>query len=355
MTLTVPKVTNMPAIAEIGVMLYPGCQMASVHGMEDMFTVANRLATDRGSAVRIACVRWRHGAEGWTRRDDGSAGAGPSEIVIVPGRLTPPMQAAEAAPYAAWLRARHAEGCVVSSICVGAFLLGHAGLLTGRRATTHWLYTDAFRETFPGVRLTPEAILVEDGDILTAAGMMAWTDLGLRLIQRFLGPTVMAETARFMLVDPAGREQRHYSQFAPRLSHGDAAILRVQHWIQARGGRDVSIPAMAAEAGLEPRTLLRRFQRATGLRPTAYVQEVRVGLARERLEFSREPVDRIAWEVGYEDAAAFRRVFHRITGLTAGAYREKFAAGRAESHAGTGTPRPGAKRGRMAEDGTARA
>ncbi|WP_151720075.1 GlxA family transcriptional regulator [Gemmobacter serpentinus] len=315
----------MPEPFEIGLMLYPGCQMASVHGMADMFAVANLYAAEHGSPARIACSRWEEGPAGWARSADSPSGTRPPEVIIVPGRLTPPMQADEAAPFADWLRARHGQGSTIASICVGAFLLGHAGLLTGRRATTHWLYTDAFRAAFPKVRLTPEAIVVEDGDILTAAGMMAWTDLGLRLIHRFLGPTVMAETARFLLVDPAGREQRHYSHFAPRLSHGDPAILRVQHWLQARGGREVSIPAMAAKAQMEPRTFLRRFQRATGLRPTEYVQHLRVGLARERLEFTRDPVDRIAWEAGYDDPAAFRRIFQRITGLTAGAYREKFA------------------------------
>lgn len=319
-----------PTTIEIGLMLYPGCQMASVHGLSDMFEIASLYAGDHGSTVRIETSHWKGGPGGWARSHDGwpgaaSPGASPA-VMIVPGRLSPPMDRAEAAPYAHWLIRCHAGGTVIASVCVGAFLLGHGGLLAGRRATTHWHYTDQFRATFPEARLTPEAILVEDGDILTAAGMMAWTDLGLRLIHRFLGPTVMAETARFLLVDPAGREQRHYSHFAPRLSHGDGAVLRAQHWLQVRGGRDVSIPAMAAEAGLEPRTFLRRFQRATGQRPTEYVQQLRVGLARERLEFTRDPVDRIAWEVGYEDPAAFRRIFQRITGLTAAAYRDKFGA-----------------------------
>jgi transcriptional regulator GlxA family with amidase domain len=313
---------------EIGLMLYPGCQMASVHGLGDMFAVANIYAGDHASAARIRCSHWASGPEGWQRSHDSHPGPGRPEVLVVPGRLTPPMQADEAVPFASWLRQCHGQGMVLASICVGAFLLGHGGLLAGRRATTHWHYAEAFRQTFPEACLMPDAILVDDGDILTAAGMMAWTDLGLRLIHRFLGPTVMAETARFLLVDPAGREQRHYSNFGPRLSHGDAAILRVQHWLQARGGRHVTVPAMASEAGLEPRTFLRRFQRATGQRPTEYVQHLRIGVARERLEFSRDPVDRIAWDAGYDDPAAFRRIFQRITGLTAGAYRQKFAAGK---------------------------
>jgi transcriptional regulator GlxA family with amidase domain len=153
---------------------------------------------------------------------------------------------------------------------------------------------------------------------------MAWTDLGLRLVDRFLGPSVMLETAQYLLVDPVGREQRHYSTFAPQLTHGDESILKVQHWLQAKGGRDVSVTAMAEQAGMEERTFLRRFRAATGMKPTEYCQQLRVGKARELLEFSKRPVDRIAWEVGYEDAGAFRKVFQKRVGLTPGDYRRRF-------------------------------
>ena len=127
-------------------------------------------------------------------------------------------------------------------------------------------------------------------------------------------------------VGPSGREQRNYSTFAPRLAHGDSAVLRVQHWLQSHGSEEMTIGAMAERAGLETRTFLRRFQKATGLRPTEYVQALRIGLARERLEFSRDTVERIAWSVGYKDPSAFRRVFHKVTGLSASAYRERFGA-----------------------------
>lgn len=311
-------------IVEIALMLYPQCQMASVHGLGDLVSVANQYASDHGGTVRIAVSHWQPDEQGVIRPGAG-AGERPA-FVVVPGRLTPPMARDEAAVYAGWLRDCHAHGATLASVCVGAFILGHSGLLDGRRATTHWYYGDAFRAQFPSTTLAPGDILIEDGDILTAAGMMAWTDLGLRLVHRILGPTVMADTAKFLLVDPAGREQRHYSRFAPNFTHGDQPILKVQHWLQARGGKEVSIGAMAEQAGLEPRTFLRRFQRATGLKPTEYVQDLRIAHARERLEFSRETVEQIAWDVGYKDPAAFRRVFQRITGLGANAYRERFNA-----------------------------
>ena len=139
----------------------------------------------------------------------------------------------------------------------------------------------------------------------------------------------MADTAKFLLVDPAGREQRHYSTFAPRLSHGDDAVLKVQHWLQVHRSEEINVPDLATRAGLETRTFLRRFQKATGLRPTEYVLALRIALARERLEFSRDTVERIAWNVGYKDPSAFRRVFQKVTGLSASAYRDRFGAARA--------------------------
>ena len=151
-------------------------------------------------------------------------------------------------------------------------------------------------------RVEPEKIVIDDGDIITAGGLMAWTDLGMRLIDRLLGPSIMVETSRFFLVDASGREQRHYGSFAPRLTHGDEAILKVQHWLQVKGARAVGVADMAREAGLEERTFLRRFKAATGIKPTEYAQCVRMEKARELLQFTRRTIDQIAWSVGYEDA-----------------------------------------------------
>ncbi|RYE37585.1 MAG: GlxA family transcriptional regulator, partial [Hyphomicrobiales bacterium] len=201
---------------DVALMLYPNCQMASVHGLGDLFSVANQYASDHGGPVRIRSYQWS---------PDMGAEERPA-YVIVPGRLTPPMERDEARDISAWLRDCHGHGATIASVCVGAFILGHSGLLDGRRATTHWYYTEAFKVAFPESKLAPGDILIEDGDIITAAGMMAWTDLGLRLVHRILGPTVMADTAKFLLVDPAGREQRHYSRFSPNLTHGNRAATR---------------------------------------------------------------------------------------------------------------------------------
>lgn len=215
---------------------------------------------------------------------------------------------------------------MLASVCAGAFLLGETGLLAGRAVTTHWTYAQALQDRFPDARVDTDRLMIDGGDIISAGGLMSWTDLGLMLVARFLGPVVMAETARMLLVDPPGREQRYYSGFVPRLTHGDAAILKAQHTLQASEGKEARLAVLATEAGLEPRTFLRRFQKATGLTATDYAQRLRVAKAQELLQFGQQPIERIAWEVGYSDPGAFRKVFLRIVGLPPGEYRQRFHA-----------------------------
>ncbi|MCR9283188.1 MAG: GlxA family transcriptional regulator [Rhodobacteraceae bacterium] len=309
----------------IGIVLYPGSQRSAAMGLEDLFHIAMRLtpAAEAGAPVLRARM-----IEAGADKCQGllEAPGDPCHVLILPPSLETPISTGAAAPIAGWLRERHGEGAALASVCGGAFLLAETGLLDGRAATTHWAYADAFRERFPDVELDPDRLIVDGGDILSAGGLMSWTDLGLKLVDRFLGPVVMGETARMMLVDPPGREQRYYSGFSPRLTHGDAAVLKVQHFLQRHGGKEARLATLAVEAGLEERTLLRRFQKATGLTTTEYAQRLRVAKAQELLQFGRLPIERISWEVGYSDAGAFRKIFHRIVGLTPGEYRQRFHA-----------------------------
>ena len=224
-----------------------------------------------------------------------------------------------------WLVERHDLGTTLCSVCGGAFILAETGLLAGRIATTHWTFLNALTTRFPEVHVDETRITIEDGNFITAGGVLSWADLGLKIVDRHLGPTIMLETARFMLVDPPGREQRYYSNFSPRLNHGDASVLKVQHWFQVQTSKHQAISQMAEIAGLETRTFLRRFQKATGLRPTEYSQRLRVGKAREMLEFTTHTVDHIARSVGYEDPSSFRKVFQRVMGLSPVAYRRRFS------------------------------
>lgn len=318
---------------QISIVLYPGAQLSAALGLTDLFKVAGQTAQGfepTSQHLRVRHLEIEREAEPIVVFDSdpdaiGEA-AGPCDVLILPPSLEPPISPEAAAPLARWLCARHDEGSVLASVCAGAFLLAETGLVSGRAVTTHWASADAFRNRFPDVVLDVDRLMIDGGDVISVGGLMAWTDLGLKLVERFLGPVVMAQTARMLLIDPPGREQRYYSGFAPRMTHGDLAILKAQHFLQSTGGKEARLVTLAEHAGLEERTFLRRFQNATGMTATDYAQRLRVAKAQELLQFGHLPIDRIAWEVGYSDTGSFRRIFHRIVGLTPGEYRERFRA-----------------------------
>jgi transcriptional regulator GlxA family with amidase domain len=322
-----PPITNL--VAEIGVIVYPDVQLAAVYGLTDLFRIAGDHAELRepSNPAAIRVTHWRQAATGTgvERIFDSHPGM-PSKPnhLIAPPSLIMPARMNRMSGLANWLTERHAEGATLCSVCAGAFLLGETGLLAGRDATTHWAFADTLAERFPTIKVDVDRMVIDDGDIITAGGIFAWTDLGLTLVERFLGPSIMLDTARFLLIDPPGRSQRPYNHFVPRLDHGDAAILKVQHWLHASGGKDHTVRTLAGMAHLEERTFLRRFRKATALRPTEYAQQIRIAKAREALELSRRSIEQIAWDVGYGDPAAFRKLFQRVTGLAPADYRRRF-------------------------------
>ena len=323
---------NTAGSTEIGILNYDGAQAAAVLGMTDLLTAAAGIARKR-HGLSHPFLRVSH----WTLADgkrapvrvftsDPTKGDDRPAVIVIPPGLGDPIAETEARHYADWLRSQHSGGASLCSICKGAFLLGETGLLAGRTVTTHWSYEESLVSRFPDINVNTDRLIIDDGDILTAGGVMAWIDLSLILIQRFLGPTIMVETARVFLVDPPGREQSYYSAFTPRLNHGDDAILKVQHWLQATGGKDMRLAILSGHAGLEPRTFMRRFQKATGHTAGEYAQRLRVNKARDLLQFTRDPVDAIAWKVHYNDPGSFRKIFTRIIGLTPAEYRQRFTS-----------------------------
>lgn len=308
--------------SQIGILVYPDSQHSAVLGLTDLLEAADRLRKAKG--VSAAGIEVKH----WHAKDGLPAPQRPLDALILPPSLGGEPPARMDPALIRWIQQRHKEGTLICSVCAGAFLLAATGLLDGRAATTHWALAEAFARRFPTINLDTDRLLIDDGDLITAGGLMAWVDLGLKLVDRFLGPAIMLTTARFFLVDPGGREQRFYSTFAPHLTHGDAVILKLQHWLQARSAERLTVPMMARRAMVGERTFLRRFNKATGLNPTQYLQLIRVGKARELLESSALAMDEIAWQVGYEDPGAFRKVFMKIMGLSPGEYRRRFGTSR---------------------------
>ncbi|MBA1428823.1 MULTISPECIES: GlxA family transcriptional regulator [Pseudomonas fluorescens group] len=316
------------AVVELGIVIYQGAQLAAVHGLTDLFGVANRIAAEHPSAQlpTLRVSHWQVDKQGMpVRVFDTQPGADLTlAAVLVPPSVGDFSEEQTPPALLEWLRQQHAAGTVLAGVCIGSIMLARSGLLDGRRATAHWSSAASFAVRYPAVRLEADTPIVDDGDLITTAGLMAWSELGLRLVERLLGPSIAADTARFLVIEHSGSASQCASNFAPILGHGDAAILKVQHWLQASGAVEVSIAAMAQQAGLEERTFLRRFRSATGLKPTEYCQHLRVGKARQLLELTNGTIDHIAWTVGYQDPSAFRATFKKITGLVPSDYRSRF-------------------------------
>ncbi|WP_310621689.1 GlxA family transcriptional regulator [Flexibacterium corallicola] len=306
-------------VYRIGIAAYPLAQKAAVYGLQDLFETASRFEAEHTSShPQLLC----------DIIEDFNA-LKPEQYtyttIILPPSLDGGSSAEIDGKLLSWITQQHEKGTLMCSVCAGAFPLAASGLLDNRRATTHWALTQSFKDRFPNVKLDPDRLIIDDGDIITAGGVMAWTDLGLKLIARFLGPAIMLETARYFLIDPGEREQSYYNLFSPNLSHGDTAILKAQHWLQAQYSGPLTVPEMASTAGLEERTFVRRFLTATGLNPSKYLQNLRIAKARELLELSPSSIEHIAMQVGYFDISAFRKLFHKIVGLTPRDYRNRFS------------------------------
>jgi transcriptional regulator GlxA family with amidase domain len=185
----------------------------------------------------------------------------------------------------------------------------------------------SFRRRHPDVRLRPDEILVisgDDGRLITSGAATAWHDLALHLIARHVGPATAQAVARFLLWEWHRDGQAAFQVFDPPTDHGDAAVLAAQRAVAESFAVCTPVEEMVKWSGLAPRTFKRRFKAATSHTPIAYVQLVRVERAKRLLETSDEPIEEISWAVGYEDPASFRRLFKRLTGLTPGAYRQRF-------------------------------
>lgn len=230
-----------------------------------------------------------------------------------------------------WLRREFDAGAVVCSVCTGSVLLAAAGLLDGRDATSHWSACPIFEREFPKVRLHPERILVPAGPdqrIITSGGSASWTELALYLVARFSGEAEARRTAKLFLFGDRTDGQLPFAMLARPRQHADRQVSDCQAWIASNYSAPKPVESMIQQSGLPARTFARRFKRATGYTPIAYVQTLRVEEAKQMLEATDEPVETISGEVGYSDEAAFRRLFKRLTGISPGRYRQKFRLAR---------------------------
>jgi transcriptional regulator GlxA family with amidase domain len=253
---------------------------------------------------------------------------GTADTVIVPGVMagSPACQGRVDRAVVDALRAAHARGARVMSICTGAFVLAAAGLLDRRRATTHWAYTNRFRRLYPAVRLDPDVLFVDEGTVLTSAGVVAGVDLCLHVIRSDHGADVANGAARRCVVPPwrDGGQAQYIERPVPTGSDSGTAPTRA--WSAARLHRPLTLRELADHARMSVRTFTRRFRAETGVSPAQWLLQQRVDHARRLLETTDLGVDQIAERSGFGTAAALRQQIRRTLGVAPTAYRRAFRA-----------------------------
>ncbi|CAL9358729.1 GlxA family transcriptional regulator [Streptomyces sp. enrichment culture] len=242
-----------------------------------------------------------------------------ADTVLIPGWT--PVEAPLPGPVHSALLRAHARGARLVTICSGVFALARTGLLDGRSATTHWARTAQLQREFPRIRVEPDVLYVDHGDVATSAGAGAGVDLCLHLVRQDHGAAHAALVARHMVMPP--HRDGGQAQYAPSPPPADA-LDGLLEWAGARLGTPLSVGDMAAHLNVSPRTLARRFADQLGTSPGAWLLSRRVAEARTLLERTDLPVEAIAARVGLTSAVNLRRRFRAQVGTTPGAYRRAF-------------------------------
>ncbi len=334
MTHRQPQGRPRQAPRRIVMVAFPGAQVLDVTGPLEVFArTARWLAEQEQRTVPAYTTELVATAAGPIAMSSGlrlvvdrtvSEACGPIDTLLVAGGIGTP-EAMRDTALLRWLRRMRPRVRRMGSVCTGAFVLAAAGLLDGRRATTHWRSCDLLARRYPRVRVDADPIFLRDGNVYTSAGVTAGMDLALALVEEDHGHQVALQVARELVLflrRPGGQ-----SQFSVQLAaqSADRAPLReLQAWIADHVGDDLSVAALAERVAMSPRNFARVFTREVGVTPARFVESARVEAACRRLEESAAGVDAVAAECGFGTAESMRRTFLRRLGVAPSAYRYRF-------------------------------
>jgi len=311
--------------------LFDEVQSLDVTGPLEVFTGANDWRAGRGEGP-VYDIRTASLGGGMVRTSNGLRVA-PGEdlrefrlprpdLLIVPGGEGSRRPGPE---LVGWLRAHGRQAHRLVSVCTGAFLLAEAGLLDGRRVTTHWAYCQSLAARYPAISVDPDPIFVRDGHVATSAGVTAGIDLALALVEDDLGRDAALDIARHLVVflRRPGNQAQFSAQLAGQLASREP-LRDVQRWIAEHPAANLSVETLASQASLSPRQFARAFAAEVGMSPGRYVDRVRLETARRRLEDTADGVEQTARSCGYGTTEAMRRAFIRTLGVSPGEYRRRF-------------------------------
>jgi transcriptional regulator GlxA family with amidase domain len=320
----------------VRIVLFEGVQSLDVTGPLEVFAGANRWRASRGGEPAYDVCTASLG--GNPVRTSSGLLVAPEvdlqrvrepDLLLVPGGEGTHVPDQE---LIAWLRRHGPQARQVVSVCTGAFLLAEAGMLSGRRATTHWAYCESLADRFPDVDVAAEPIFVRDGNVATSAGVTAGIDLALALIEEDLGREAALTIARHLVVflRRPGNQAQFSAQLATQMAQREP-WREVQQWISEHPDADLSVDALAERASLSPRHFARAFADQVGMTPGRYVDRVRLEAARRRLEDTGGGIEATARACGFGTPEAMRRAFMRALGVAPSEYRRRFQSGFAPS------------------------
>jgi transcriptional regulator GlxA family with amidase domain len=318
---------------KIGVLAYEGCTASMIVGVLDILSFANSqyrsekkkdlfdlaIVTETGKAVNgfgTFPIQAQQSIQAKSRFD----------LVYIPGFVgAVDDMLVKQFKLANWLKRQYTKGVVLAAACNGNFLLAESGALNGKKATTHWSLINTFRQRYNQIIVEPEKIIVDNGSVLSAAGVTAYFNLAIFLVERYGSKEMALNSAKVFLVDSGRKIQTPYQMFQVPKNHGDEEIVQVQDWLEANYNQDITLDKMTQVCNLGQRTMVRRFKKVTGETPMHYLQKLRIENAKRLLESKRVSFNEITWRVGYNDISSFHKVFKSETGLTPIEYRSKFS------------------------------
>ncbi len=322
----------------IGILAFEGCMGLEIFGVADVLLMANLVAQGMGRAdaapfeVHVITAQGRIVKAAGDIEIVAQRASGAYDLLVVPGLELSrsgqwPEKLARLQPELAYIRKSFARGTPLASVCIGAFLLAEAGLLDGRQATTAWIMAKDFAQRYPAIRVNADAMLIEDGAVITSGAMSATFDLALHLIKRTLGAEIASATARIALLPKPRSSQAPYADArlipAPPIDQAPSFSSNVAQWLEKRLKEPYSLPLLAQAFHVSPRTLMRRVKTETGHSPLTLLQQARINQAKQLLQSTNWSIAKIVEEVGYSDVATFSRLFTREVGETPARHRAR--------------------------------
>lgn len=227
--------------------------------------------------------------------------------------------------YTDWLIQQYRQGAEVVCLCVGSFYLASTGLLDGRKCAIHWAARNEFTNMFPKIEIADNSIITDENGIYTCGGGYSYLNLLLYIFEKHLGREISILASKMFEIDIERKTQNPFAIFIGQKKHGDEAVIKGQELIENNPSENFSVDAICEQLNIGRRTFERRFKKCTGNSIAEYIQRVKVEFAKKHLEAGRKTVNEITYETGYNDVDAFRRVFKKITDLSPGEYRKKYA------------------------------